>query len=365
MTTDTDTDSDDTSLIDPDEQTVYHDTHADGIEDQYVASEPTRLREEAVTDYTDTRAKTVRETMEAFETYVHQTAASATTHAEQDGVRRENHVYSRAAADEKFAKTLGVDRAARRLWGEDLTTAMVVRRSVSYDDAGEPQPPADQLNDLLGGNDAVYRAYKRQLRDTHDLQYARLTVLEPHADGYAHVHDGFWIHDPDGVVCPNVFDPVIDAHLENVPAARPRNHSITDAVSVRHNPARLTFPSDPENVPTATALPRELCKYLPAYASDTDGTDGRETDAETPPVLDCPRGRRRFYALLWARGPSVRQWRPSQRGVWSHLLDASRELFDIETTDEHDTPSDFDLESLPTLREVSPRPVAFSRPTAD
>lgn len=344
--------------VDPDEQRIYEKTHAKSIEDQRMASEPTTLRKDVTVRK---RAKPVGQTTDEFTEYVRRCKASADTHESERGVRWENHAYSHAAACERFAKTLDVDRAARRLWGDDLTTVMLVRRATSYGKDGQPQPPADHLDDLVGGNDAVYQAMRRQLDDTLDVEaYCRVSVLEPHRDGYAHIHDGLWIHDTDGQVCRSAFEPVVDAHLNAVSTAKAKNHGLSDAVSVEQSPPSVTYPNDPADAPPSTGLPRELTKFLGGFMP----YDG-ERNEYTPPVLQAERGRLRFFSLLWARSAS--QWRHSDSDVWERLLNAARELWrDSDGYDDADTTPDESTvgDGVDTIT-VDACPVDFSRATGD
>lgn len=355
--------------IDPDSETVGDPpTTAGSIEDQYLTERGgVNLRAEAVT--VKGRAKQWEDAVEAFEDYVWRQWKAADTWRDEKGIDPTSHRFGESAAKDRYGRTLGVDRAARKLWGDALTTVHVVRRARPFGVNGQPQPPADHLDDLLDGNAAVYAAYRRHIEENHGRTYARLTVLEPHQNGYAHLHDGLWIEDPERTICEMDIEPAVDAHLDAVPQAQPHNHG-AGTVHVRHDPKGrgAAFGSngiDGDGVPQSGALPRELTKFLPAFA---DSTPSSERNRTAPPVLDADRGPLRYYALLWARG--LRQWRPDQ-SVFPRLVNASQQWFgeapeDGETDDEvFVSPEDMATHSGVETVDVSARPTDFERFESD
>lgn len=318
---------DQSPYVDAEQQRIRPETTASRIEDQYLSVRAgTNLRKETVT--VKGRATTWEDAVDAFEDYVWRQQKAAETWDEEKGVTPTSHRFTEKASKDRYARTLGVDRAARKLWGDDLVTIHVVRRARPFGVNGQPQPPADHLNDLLAGNRNVFKSYKRHIRDSHELTYARLSVLEPHGNGYAHIHDGLWVHDPDGVLGETDIYPAIDAHLRAVDQAQPRHHG-SSAVSVKRDPEAKEYDADPRGVPVASALPRELTKFLGGLAPHDGNT---ERQPHIPNVLQAERGPLRFYALLWARG--IRQWRPDRRGAFKHLVKASQEWWD------HDSDTD-------------------------
>lgn len=346
------------SLIDADRQRVLPQEPAESIEDQYLTARAgTNLREEAVT--VKGRAKTWSDVVDAFEDYIWKEWKASKTWADEKGVRPTSHRFTSKASKDRYGRTLGTDRAAQRLWGEDLTTVHVVRRARPFGENGQPQPPADHLDDLLASNSNVYRAYDRHIKENHGLTYARLSVLEPHRNGYAHLHDALWVNDPENVLSETDIYPAIDAHLRAVDQAQPRNHG-PDAVSVDHVPETESYPSDPKGSPPTTALPREVTKYLGGLAPHNEDT---EREASAPNVVQADRGPLRFYALLWARG--VRQWRPD-RSVFPHLVKASQDWYGDggeDTDTEYVNPEDIDVthsRGVPTV-DVDARPISFEQ----
>ena len=351
--------------IDPVEETVTHPTSADSIEDQYLtAREGINLREEAVT--VKGRARQWGDVVEEFQDYIWRQYQSAETWRQDKGVNPTSHRFTEDASKDRYGRTLGVDRAACELWGSDLTTVHVVRRARPFGVHGQPQPPADHLQDLLDANEAVYRAYSRHIEDNHGLTYARLSVLEPHRNGYAHLHDGLWIEDPDELLGDVDIMPAIDSHLDGVNQARPRNHG-PDAVSVRHDPrgrdGENGLDSHRENaVPESGALPRELCKYLGGLVDYDDSVN-----PSIPRVIQADRGPLRFYALLWATGK--RQWRPDQ-SEFDRFVGMSQYWYDddVEDDPEEETypdPEDMDTGNGVERVETNPRPIDFARYQAE
>jgi hypothetical protein len=349
--------TDGSPYLDPDEQCVRPDTTADGIEDQYLSVRGgTNLRKEAVT--VKQRATTWGNVVEEFEEYIWRQWKAAKEWQEKKGISPTSHRFTESASMDRYGRTLGVDRAAYRLWGDELTTVHVVRRARPFGRNGQPQPPADHLDDLLAGNSNVYRAYRRHIKDNHGLTYARLSVLEPHRNGYAHIHDALWTHDPQNLIGETDIYPALDAHLRAVDQAQPRNHG-PDAVDVRHDPERRHYESDPKGQRPTTALPREMTKYLGGLAPHDEDTERQQN---VPNVLQSKQGTLRFYALLWARG--IRQWRPDRQGVFKHLVKASQEWWEednSETTDTETfpTPRDIDTNSETQTFDIAARPVSY------
>ena len=186
-----------------------------------------------------------------------------------------------------YAKAQALERGLRERWGKLLHTAMLTLSASSTDESGEPRPPVEHLEDLLGSWEAVRRALSRVLED-RDWEY--LAIIEPHESGYAHIHLGVFVKGP---IVREQFQPVIDAHLRNSDGAGREAHEIMDdddesAVSVH----RTTHPSREGGV-------ENLGAYLAAYMAGEYGAEATE----------MPEYVQRFYATMWASG---RQWfRPS------------------------------------------------------
>lgn len=188
----------------------------------------------------------------------------------------------------QYAKSQALERGLRERWGRLLHTAMITLSASSTDENGDPRPPVEHLNDLLGSWEAVRRSLSRTL-EGREWEY--LAILEPHESGYVHIHLGVFVKGP---VVPEQFRPVLDAHLRNCEGAGEEAHQIfdengdADTVSVRH----VSHPSRNSGV-------ENLGAYLAAYMAGEYGNEATE----------MPEHVRRFYAVMWATG---RQWfRPS------------------------------------------------------
>jgi hypothetical protein len=342
--------------IDPKQERLTVDTAAPSISQQVLTARGATLREEVVTPRGG--PTTWKGAVDAFTDYIWRQWKASNTWEAEKGVSPTSHRFTEDASIDRYARTLGAERAAFRLWGDTLTTAFVTRRARAFGRNGQPQPPADHLLDLLTGNPNVYRSYNRHIEDNHGLTYARLSVLEPHRNGYPHIHDALFIEDPDNVIGEVDLTPAIDSHLRAVPQARPRAHG-SEAVDVRNNPDRDRLEGDPEGVPPITGLSREMTKLLGGLAPHDETT---ELKPNVPPVLQAECGPLRFYALLWATGTP--QWRPDN-SVFPTLVNASQEWWsDGEDTDEtYVDPADLETQprgSNPTV-DVEGREVGFER----
>lgn len=341
--------------VDAENQTIRSPSLNEGdIQEQFLtARSGVNLRAEVVT--CKDRAATWENAVEAFENYIWRQWKASETWSEEKGIRANSHRFTEQSSKDRYGRTLGVDRAARRLWADDLTTVLVTRRANAFDVNGTPQPPADHLNDLLSANSNVYEAYRRHIGENHGMKFVRLTVLEPHRNGYGHVHDGLWVQDPDDLLGKMDVMPAVDAHLRNISQARPHNHG-PDAVDVRTSPEARAYTSD--QLPT-TKLPRELTKFLGGFAPFDESEN---QNPNVPPVLQMSKSRLRFYALLWARG--LRQWRPDQT-YFPHFVKASQEWYGTDKADDNTEtyiePEDIDSGGSAETVTVEGRDIEFKR----
>jgi hypothetical protein len=206
---------------------------------------------------------------------------------EREGFRTPNR-FTPEYREMLYAKAQALERGLRERWGKLLHTSMITLTASSTDAQGEPLPPVEHLNDLLGSWEAVRRALSRVL-EGREWEY--LAILEPHESGYVHVHLGVFVKGP---VVAEQFQPVLDAHLRNCDGAGREAHQIfdedgeEDTVRVRH----ASHPSRQDGV-------ENLGAYLAAYMAGEYGAEATE----------MPDHVQRFYATMWASG---RQWfRPS------------------------------------------------------
>lgn len=187
-----------------------------------------------------------------------------------------------------YAKAQSLERSLREKWGRLLHTAMITLTASTTDDEGNPRPPVEHFLELLESWEAVRRSLSRVLGG-RDWEY--LAILEPHESGYVHIHLGAFVKGP---VVAEQFQPVLDAHLRNCPAAGEEAHRILDengeedAVSIH----RAADERDNEGI-------ENLGAYLAAYMAGEYGAEATE----------MPEYVQGFYAVMWATG---KQWfRPS------------------------------------------------------
>jgi hypothetical protein len=205
-------------------------------------------------------------------------------------------------ADKQYAKLKDLERGVRADF-EDLHTAMLTLTASSTDDEGNPLPPVDHLDELLESWGPVTRALRREMEGR---RYERLAILEPHKSGYIHIHIAVFV---DGMIRPETFAPVIDAHLRNCDLAGEDAHQIDpEDDDLRGAEGYEVDPTDPDENGVVSVhdvgddrddgelenLGTYLAEYLGTYGDDP---------------LDAPERQQMANALLWATGRQ--RWRPS------------------------------------------------------
>jgi len=196
-------------------------------------------------------------------------------------------------ADKQYAKLKDLERGLRENYGRRFHTAMVTLTASTTDEDDRARPPVDHLHDLDDSWEAVRRALKRRL-DGRRWEY--LAILEPHDSGHLHIHVAVFV---DGVVTPETFCPVVEAHLRNCDGAAREAHQIGSddeggVVSVKHVGAER----GEEQIGN---LGTYLAEYLHTYGDDP---------------VDAPAHQQAANAVLWATGKQ--RWRPSQ-GAQSYM----------------------------------------------
>lgn len=195
--------------------------------------------------------------------------------------------------DQQYAKLKDLERGIRAEYGKRLHTAMLTFTASSTDVEGNPVPPVDHLDGpdgLLSSWSAVTRELRR-LMDDLGLRYERLAILEPHKSGYIHIHMAVFV---EGIIIPEMFEDVIDAHVRNCERASEDAHDVSDddTVSVKHVGAD-------RSEDTIANLGTYLTEYLAPY--DEDGEKQDPIDADTHTQI--------ANTVLWATGKQ--RWRPS------------------------------------------------------
>jgi len=199
---------------------------------------------------------------------------------EFEGAKRP-HRFHPDYADRQYAKLNDLETGVRERWGRGAHAALISLTASSTDGEGEPVPPVDHLDDLLGAWPAVKRALSRAL---DGREWCRARILDVHESGYLHVHVGVFVRGP---VEAETFRPVIEAHLRNCDLAGEDAHEIVpdqpneSAVSV-HRVGTDQEEGEIEN------LAAYLAEYLGTYGEDDP--------------LDLPEHRQMANAILWATG---------------------------------------------------------------
>ena len=179
--------------------------------------------------------------------------------------------YQESYSRRYYARLKDFERGVNRQY-DNLTTVMLTF-SASHENAnGEWRCPADHLRDVMDGWDTA-RKQLYQVLDGYEWEYIR--ILEPHADGYGHLHVGVAIDTEE--IAAEAFRPVVRSHVGACDSAGSEAHELHkdglgDTVSVN---------GDIDN--------------LGSYLSEYLGIYGEEETA-----LDRPLTEQMFYAITWA-----------------------------------------------------------------
>jgi len=230
-----------------------------------------------------------------------------------------SHRFEEDYKKKQMAEFYAVESKALENYGEEgLTTVMLTLSASPFDSTGQLIPSIDHLDSIMcpevGSWQAVKTAMSRALSD-YDSEYLR--ILEPHTPdkgqyvsaGYAHVHVGILVDDPENELCSDDFAPVMRAHVNNCETAGESAHNVhSDAVSVT--------PYDPEEDGGIGA-------YLTAYMGEM-----LEDDPQ-----DAERWYKRFMVTLWA---SNRRRVSFSRGAKEWAREDYREKYMLEEGEEEE-----------------------------
>ena len=230
------------------------------------------------------------------------------------------HRFDPDYSSKQYAKLKDLERGVQDLYGKRLHTAMLTLTASSTPN-GDPLPCVDHLDELLSSWSSVSRTLRRVLDGRRS---ARLAILEPHPsdganNGYLHIHIAVFV---DGKINPEMFQPVIESHVNNCDLAGWTAHDLEkdSTISVRHAGADRNDSDDQLD---------ELAVYLAEYL----GTYGDDP-------LGLPEHVQAANALLWSTGRQ--RWRPSN-GAQQHMA-----------TDPRDPDSDWQLVGIEKDGEVIP-----------
>lgn len=237
-----------------------------------------------------------------------------------------SHRFDENYKKKQMAKFYDVERKALEEYGEEsLKTVMLTFSASPYDEKGRLLPPVDHLDSLMDKDVGSWRAVRTALGRTlseYDWEYMR--ILEPHTPdsgqyataGYAHMHVGVVVNDPDDDLEAHDFESVMNAHIQNCDTAGREAHTVENSVSVTE------YDEDEDG---------GIGAYLTAYMGEMMDSDPRESENWF----------KRFLSLLWA---SNRRRVGFSNGANEWVREAYEEKYEEEAENENDEESASDWE---------------------
>lgn len=229
-------------------------------------------------DEGDTRfLSTIPEAIDAFEDYLRAKENSVLVLEDQDDgsklVIPHNHRWRAQYRRMTYARLKAAERHVKERFGEVVPTTLGTLTAPHRDDKGDLRPFADVLDDLKSAWDKARRVIRRY---TEGKETEMLTVYEPHASGYPHLHVIVF-----GVALPSLGEKVTEYWTEKYvegASKSAQNFSIRNGRS-----AQIESPAG----------------YVMKYLSKTLIRESEEYDdaVDSMPTID---GYRAFSALLWA-----------------------------------------------------------------
>lgn len=195
----------------------------------------------------------------------------------ENGTETVSHRFNDAYARKKYGEAMGGARVLEDEF-DQLYTVMLTLRAYEFNANDEGRAFADHTHDLLASNDTVMKRLRYHLTEKRGLTFGRLSAIQPHDTGHAHIQHGLWI---DGPVTHDALQPAVDAHLEKCPVARDKNHE-GDTITIRKATAENGL---------SEALVYELGKDLVGFDDNIKNTKHQ-----------------RLGATLFAT--NINQWRP-------------------------------------------------------
>lgn len=226
----------------------------------------------------------------------------------EDGTEPISHRFNHKYAQQKYAQAMDAARILQRQC-DDLHTAMLTLRAYEFNAHDEGRAYADHLHDLLASNGPIMRSLRYELGDKRGLEFGRLSVIQPHKTGHAHIQHGLWI---DGRVDRDDLQSTVETHLEKCPVAR-RNCHEGRTITIRKSTA--------ENQMSET-LVYELAKDLVGF-----------DDNITSDNSDVRRKYERLGATLMAT--NINQWRPDN-SVFQDAIERGKDEYEYDYRGEYE-----------------------------
>ena len=182
--------------------------------------------------------------------------------------------YQTAYAKRYYARLKDLERAVEREY-ESLTTVMLTFTASHRNAEGNWRCPADHLSDVREGWDTA-RKQLYQMPELRGVNWEYARILEPHKDGYGHLHVAVFVETDD--LDAEAFRPVMRSHVNRVESAGSEAHG-------------LETPGLGETVSVGgdgeiESLAGYLSEYLGAFAEGT--------------ALERPMNEQVFLATTWA-----------------------------------------------------------------
>jgi len=211
------------------------------------------------------------------------------------------HRFATDYSAKQYAKLKDLERGVQARYGKRLHTAMLTL-TASATPNDEPLPCVDHLDELLSSWSSVSRTLRRVLDGRRS---ARLAILEPHPsdganNGYLHIHIAVFV---DGKIKPEMFQPVIESHVNNCDLAGWTAHDLDedDTISVRHAGADRQ-PAFNHALAEGIEHDSDQLGELAIYISEYLGAYGDDDP------LDAPEHVQAANAILWST--NRQRWRP-------------------------------------------------------
>ena len=272
----------------------YSNQQRQPLHERPLVARRTKIRDRFVED--GSPVDSLADAVSVFRRYLKEKRGTKWIH--ENGSKKAAHKYNGAYADKKYARGMdGVKELHER--SEGLQTVMLTLRAYEFNANDEGRAFVDHLQDLLASNKSVMNALRYHLTEKQGLDFGRLSVIQPHDTGYAHIQHGLWI---EGEINREDLQPAIDAHLRHCPVACEKNHR-GQAITIRR--------ASSERV--STGLFKELQKDLIGNGDCLTSNDPHER-----------RKYERLGAILMAA--NVAQWRPD-RGLFREAMDEGTEQY--------------------------------------